>query len=258
MYVHIVNLETEAERTDRNEEAPRGLAPHFESLPQAPHTAPVQACQHPTVAPLSLAVLPGIPSWMRIPSTTHQDTSHRASGDRKPPQWLRASGHRRIGRSCCQACRRLDDGHSHGRVAVVPTRHSARLSWSCRESSPLITLFSDKEHAANWGLQEPWRGTKPKAVGWYLCTIKTSNAVDACVFFELSDLVNRLDLDIPERARQHSRGAFLCLHRIPRRAGTETLGPKKTRKCTIYRITDTQCHTDHQHRSRLGTGTEKD
>lgn len=33
--------------------------------------------------------------------------------------------------------------------------------------------------------------------------------------FRLSDLVEKLSLDIPEGAGQHIQGAFICLHHIP-------------------------------------------
>lgn len=45
------------------------------------------------------------------------------------------------------------------------------------------------------------------------------------LFFKLNSLVRRLNLDIPQGAQQHIKGAYLCLHRIPRIAIVEKRNP---------------------------------
>lgn len=49
------------------------------------------------------------------------------------------------------------------------------FTWSCRDPLPFISLFSDQQHAENWGLKEPWRGHKGSEGNWALHVInKTS------------------------------------------------------------------------------------
>jgi len=56
-------------------------------------------------------------------------------------------------------------------------------------------------------------------------------------FFKLNDLVEELNLNIPEGADQHVRGAFMCLHRIPVAAMIESIKPTEVQACELsYRI----------------------
>lgn len=90
-----------------------------------------------------------------------------------------------------------------------------QFTWGSRASSPFISLFSDREHAENWGRKEPWRGFRDRSDDWFLHLINTTRMKDTSRFFKLSDLFENLGLDLPDGARQHIKGAFLCLHRIP-------------------------------------------
>jgi len=105
-----------------------------------------------------------------------------------------------------------------------------QFTWSCREPLPFISLFSDREHAENWGLKEPWRGIKGPNGNWSLHVIDTTKIISTIHFFKLSDLVEELDLDIPKDAGQHIRGAFLCLHRIPTTAILESRNPREVKE----------------------------
>jgi len=91
-----------------------------------------------------------------------------------------------------------------------------QFTWGCRDPSPFISLFSDREHAENWGQKEPWRGKLPSAGSdqWSLCIIDTKVLGDA-YFFRLSEVVEGLNLEIPKKAAQHISGAYLCLHKVP-------------------------------------------
>ncbi|PWY79406.1 hypothetical protein BO94DRAFT_168236 [Aspergillus sclerotioniger CBS 115572] len=68
-----------------------------------------------------------------------------------------------------------------------------QFTWSCRDPVPFISLFSDREHAENWGLKQPWRGTATylSCSDWALYVIDTDRLDDAC-FFRLKDLVECL------------------------------------------------------------------
>ncbi|KIE01370.1 hypothetical protein MAJ_02711, partial [Metarhizium majus ARSEF 297] len=91
-----------------------------------------------------------------------------------------------------------------------------QFTWSHRNPLPFISLFSDLDHAENWGLKEPWRDPSsfsPRG-NWTLYAINTTLLVNATLF-KLGDLVQRLQLQIPKNAQQHIDGAYLCLHRIP-------------------------------------------
>ncbi|RYC78769.1 hypothetical protein BFJ63_vAg18357 [Fusarium oxysporum f. sp. narcissi] len=97
-----------------------------------------------------------------------------------------------------------------------------QFTWNSREASPFISLFSDQEHAENWAMKEPWRGTVRDAQedGWTLFTIDTQLLGDAWLC-KVSQLVSTLKLQIPDRAAQHIDGSFLCLHKIPALAITQ-------------------------------------
>ncbi|KAF4984694.1 hypothetical protein FDECE_17037 [Fusarium decemcellulare] len=103
-----------------------------------------------------------------------------------------------------------NDGVSLGRAVVN------HFTWGSRESSPFISLFSDREHAESWALKEPWRGASRDAQegDWALLVIETQLLEEAWLG-KVSQLVSVLKLRIPDRAAQHIRGSFLCLHKIP-------------------------------------------
>ena len=88
------------------------------------------------------------------------------------------------------------------------------FTWGCRDPLPFISLFSDRSHAMNWGCKEPWRGNGNSKGGWALHTVSTI-PLESKTFFKLSDLVEKLCLELPEGAKQRVHGAFICLHRVP-------------------------------------------
>jgi hypothetical protein len=106
---------------------------------------------------------------------------------------------------------------------------------------PFISLFSNREHAENWGRKEPWRGRKgPSRSGdWSLHVIDTTKLKDTNRLFELSDLVDELSLNMHDGAVQHILGAFLSLHHVPIEAVVERRNPNEVKegKClnTIYK-----------------------
>ncbi|CAG9948786.1 unnamed protein product [Clonostachys rosea f. rosea IK726] len=104
-----------------------------------------------------------------------------------------------------------DSEHERALFKQAVGRH---LTWSYRGRSPFVSLFSDRNHAENWGCAEPWRGSKPYREQWTLYTIETSLLGETYVF-KVSELVDTLGVRIPERADQHKRGSYLCLHRVP-------------------------------------------
>ncbi|KAF2007551.1 hypothetical protein P154DRAFT_614877 [Amniculicola lignicola CBS 123094] len=114
-----------------------------------------------------------------------------------------------------------------------------QFTWSCRASLPFISLFSDREHAENWGRKEPWRGHKGLSDDWSLLVIDTTKLKNRNPFFKLSDWLEELDLDLPVRASQQIRGAFLCLHHIPIEAIIEKSSPGEVKAVefifTIYK-----------------------
>lgn len=78
-----------------------------------------------------------------------------------------------------------------------------QFTWSCRAHLAFISLFSDREHAENWGLKQPWGGSKDPENNWSLHVINTAILRSTSHLYKLSDLVEKLDLDIPEGAEQH-------------------------------------------------------
>ena len=74
------------------------------------------------------------------------------------------------------------------------------FTWGCRDPLPFISLFSDENHAMNWGCKEPWRGHGDFKGGWALHTISTTD-LEGKTFFKLSDLVEKLCLDLSEGAQ---------------------------------------------------------
>lgn len=75
-----------------------------------------------------------------------------------------------------------------------------QFTWSCREPLLFISLFSDREHAENWGLREPWHKKNSSEGGWSLHIINTDEIKNTVSFFKLKDLVKELSLEIPEDA----------------------------------------------------------
>jgi hypothetical protein len=86
------------------------------------------------------------------------------------------------------------------------------FTWGYRGRSPFISLFSDRDHAEKWGCAEPWLGSNPHREQWSLFTIDTSLLKEVYVF-KVSWLVDALGVKIPERAVQHERGSYICLHK---------------------------------------------
>lgn len=99
-----------------------------------------------------------------------------------------------------------------------------QFTWPCRDPLPFITLFSDREHAENWGLKQPWLGNMPHVPlgSWSLCVIDTER-LDA--LFKLENLVAGLGLQLPSKAEQHINDAYLCMYSIPKTAIVEEVDP---------------------------------
>ncbi|KAI0377670.1 hypothetical protein F5Y04DRAFT_284738 [Hypomontagnella monticulosa] len=90
------------------------------------------------------------------------------------------------------------------------------FTWSYRDSSPFISFFSDRRHAINWGRKEPWDSQHTPRLEWALCTIDTcTSQLRGVEIFKVEKLVDVLGVKIPEGARQHQGGAYICLHEIP-------------------------------------------
>ncbi|PVH92455.1 hypothetical protein DM02DRAFT_722078 [Periconia macrospinosa] len=102
-----------------------------------------------------------------------------------------------------------------------------QFTWSCRKSLPFISLFSDREHAENWGCKEPWHGHQDD--GWSLYVIDATRLKDTNRLFKLSDLLEELNLQIPAPAGRQIHGAYLCLHHIPVEAIIEKKSPSEVK-----------------------------
>jgi hypothetical protein len=108
------------------------------------------------------------------------------------------------------------------------------FTWGCRELSPFISLFSNREHAENWALKEPWRSNEPiKGFGWHLYVINTRQLVEDRHLYKLSDLVRGLGVVIPPKAQQHIGGGFLCLQQIPPAAIVAIKDPNQVKKGSL-------------------------
>ncbi|KAF3391295.1 hypothetical protein F1880_007741 [Penicillium rolfsii] len=103
-----------------------------------------------------------------------------------------------------------------------------QFTWSCDDPIPFISLFSDREHAENWGLKQPWIGKRPRLShdNWALYVIDTTQLEDA-YFFKLSYLTENLGLELPNKARQHTMGTYLCLYNVPAAAVAEKIEPRE-------------------------------
>ena len=109
------------------------------------------------------------------------------------------------------------------------------FTWGCRDPLPFISLFSDREHAENWGCKKPWLGNHRSEGGWALYVIDTTELRSTTLLFKLSNLVRRLSLNIPQGAQQHIEGAYLCLHRIPTAAIVEKRTPAQVEEGELRR-----------------------
>ncbi|KAK5635865.1 hypothetical protein RRF57_011577 [Xylaria bambusicola] len=115
-----------------------------------------------------------------------------------------------------------DSEHQRGLFRLAVENH---FTWSYRGASPFISLFSDREHAVSWACSEPWRGSSPHSEDWTFCTISTSLLHEVYVF-KVSSLVDELRVKIPEKAEQHKKGGYICLHRVPEHAIIEEQLPR--------------------------------
>ncbi|KAL8769052.1 MAG: hypothetical protein Q9209_004838 [Squamulea sp. 1 TL-2023] len=104
-----------------------------------------------------------------------------------------------------------------------------QLTWGYRGAQPYITCFSDESHAENWALKEPWHNRPQKEKNWCLVTIDTS-LMSGTLMFKLSELVESLNLTLPDGALQHVDGAYLCLHKIPTTAIVGIKSPQKVKE----------------------------
>jgi hypothetical protein len=102
-----------------------------------------------------------------------------------------------------------------GELNIFKRAVEKHFTWSCHDPLPFISLFSDREHAENWCRKQPWLGNDSFHGDWSLHIIDTTQLKMTTPFFKLSNLVDKLNLDIPRGAQQHIQGAFICLHRIP-------------------------------------------
>jgi hypothetical protein len=93
---------------------------------------------------------------------------------------------------------------SYGELNEFKQAIEKQFTWSCRESLLFISLFSDKRHAEDWGRKEPWRGHQGPDGDWTLYVIDTVELPGTTQVFRLSDLAEKLSLDIPEVAKQHT------------------------------------------------------
>ncbi|CZR52080.1 uncharacterized protein PAC_01957 [Phialocephala subalpina] len=112
-----------------------------------------------------------------------------------------------------------------GELSDFKSALEKQFTWGCRDPLPFISLFSDKRHAENWGRKEPWSEHKDSEGNWALHVVNGVELRRTTHIFRLSDLVKKLSLKVPESARQHIQGAFICLHRIPASAIVESRSP---------------------------------
>jgi hypothetical protein len=108
------------------------------------------------------------------------------------------------------------------------------FTWSCHDALPFISLFSDQDHAENWGRKHPWYKISSLDRDWTLHIIDTTQLKTTTPFFKLSNLVEKLNLTIPAGALQHVQGAFICMHRIPETALAGQRNPQQVEKGRVY------------------------
>ncbi|KAJ2906147.1 hypothetical protein MKZ38_002862 [Zalerion maritima] len=103
-----------------------------------------------------------------------------------------------------------------------------QFTWSNRQPSTLISLFSSSHHALEWARKEPWRrrgrgrGQEPQD-GWTLQVVETYRLEATTKLYRLRDLVRLLDVEIYGGAREHIDGAVVCMHRVPADAIRDSL-----------------------------------
>jgi len=132
-----------------------------------------------------------------------------------------------------------DTTKTFGTKAVIELKRAVegQFTWSCRDSLPFISLFSDREHAENCGLKQPWLGHGRSPGSWSLHVINTTDLRETNHFFKLNDLVEEPIYTFLRVLTQHVRGAFMCLHRIPVTAIIESRNPTEIEEGELaYRI----------------------
>ena len=104
------------------------------------------------------------------------------------------------------------------------------FTWSSQVPTPFISLFSDWDHAENWGLEQPWAShvIHHRSGHWTLRVIDTRRLVEPYIF-RSEDLVNSLELKLPDEAKQHTEDTFLCLYAIPVAAVVEHWDPQEVK-----------------------------
>ena len=71
---------------------------------------------------------------------------------------------------------------------------------------------------------------------WTLYVIDTVELPEPTQVFRLSDLAEKLSLDIPEVAKQYIQGAFLCLHHILASAIVASRTPSEIKRCKYSNV----------------------
>lgn len=95
-------------------------------------------------------------------------------------------------------------------LVLLKEKVEQAFQWDHRVSSPFVAVFSGKLHAENWAL----RCGNGSLVEQLVYTIRAANLGDTTVF-KLSHLVQSFRIHPRDGAKQHIKGAYLCLHRIP-------------------------------------------
>lgn len=112
------------------------------------------------------------------------------------------------------------------------------FTWTSTFANPMVNLFSDKDHAINWAYRYS------RHHGGVECLIFTIDTVllEYSAVFQLGELVDELDIRIPDVARTHENGAYLCSHVVPSLAITEVTscsqlnrGPRECTCCVRHK-----------------------
>ncbi|KAJ2896186.1 hypothetical protein MKZ38_005754 [Zalerion maritima] len=99
-----------------------------------------------------------------------------------------------------------------------------QFTWTNRNPTPFISLFSDRGHAERWATKEPWLRTHaPRQHRWTLHIIDTNMLLASTAVYRLGDLVKILGVDIQGGARAHLGQGVICLHQVPANAITQSL-----------------------------------
>jgi hypothetical protein len=88
--------------------------------------------------------------------------------------------------------------------------------WTSSYPSPFISVFTDEDHARNWAT-----GLVRKNAG-YVCDIYRINPfqLGGNAVFDASELVRRLDIELPKAARSQAQNEYLVLRSIPAEANS--------------------------------------